>query len=431
MADPLAIWLYGHQVAVVEKERNDRLRLSYTEDALAIYEGGTPLLSLALPLTRDRYPNAVTRAFLDGLLPEGEPRNAIAADLDLLASDVFGLLAALGKDCAGALIVQPQDDPTPPLHTTRGAEPLSPDELAELVANLRSAPLGVDRNVRLSLAGVQEKLLLTRMPDGAWGRPVDGTPSTHILKPEIERFANTVENEAFCMRVAQHLGLTVANVETTIVDERAVLVVERYDRVVDPDGNVHRVHQEDLCQALGLPAGRKYEQDAGPTLARVARVLQGVADADSLETFLRALTLNVALGNCDAHGKNYSLLHTDTGVLRLAPLYDLLSTRLYPIDDKLAMYVDSVQKADRVTADRIVNEATSWGMTRGRVEEIVNDSLDRLPAAVAAAEDETERLPPELPSLVGQRVDRLRTSLSSRSRPAQPPALRSGSEPAP
>ena len=407
MPEQLAIWLYGGQIAVVERERKGRLRLSYTDDALASYEGGTPLLSLALPLTRDRYPNGVTRAFLDGLLPEGEPRRAIAADLDLPASDVFGLLAALGKDCAGALVIQPRDDPSPPLPTTRTAEPLSEDDLAELVANLRSAPLGVGRTVRLSLAGVQEKLLLARMPDGKWGQPVDGTPSTHILKPEIERFAHTVENEAFCMRVAKHLGLTVANVEIMLVDGRPVLVVERYDRIVDPDGTVHRVHQEDFCQALGLPPDKKYEQDAGPTLAGVARILQDVAEPSASEALLRALTLNVALGNCDAHGKNFSLLHTESGALRLAPLYDLLSTTLYPLDNKLAMYVDSVQKADRVTADRIVNEATRWGMRRGRVEEIVADSLDRLPAAVSAAADEVNGVPPGLLELVVQRVDQL------------------------
>jgi serine/threonine-protein kinase HipA len=408
MAGQLAIWLYGRRVAVVERERKGRLRLSYTEDALTEYEGGRPLLSLSFPLTRDRYPNGVTRAFLEGLLPEGESRSVIAADLDLPASDVFGLLSVLGKDCAGALVIQPEDDPSPPIPTTLTAQPLSADELGEMIANLHSAPLGVGRDVRLSLAGVQEKLLLTRMPDGAWGRPAGGTPSTHILKPEIERFANTVENEAFCMRVAKHLGLPVANVEMIPVEGRPVLVVERYDRVVNPDGTVRRVHQEDFCQALGLPPGRKYEQDAGPSLYRVARVLQDVAEDSAPETLLRALTLNVALGNCDAHGKNFSLLHAESGPLRLAPLYDLLSTRLYPLDDKLAMYVDSVQRADRVTADRIVNEGTRWGMTRNSTEEIVSDVLDRLPPALSAAAGEIDGLTSNLPELVVRRVDQLR-----------------------
>lgn len=409
MAGVLAIWLYGHRVAVVEKQRNNRLRLSYTEYALDTYEGGTPLLSLAFPLTRDRYPNGATRAFLDGLLPEGEPRRAIAQDLDLPASDVFGLLAALGKDSAGALVVQPEDAPPPPPPTTLTAQPLTADDLAELIANLHRAPLGIDRNVRLSLAGVQEKLLLTRMPDGTWGRPVEGTPSTHILKPEIEPFENTVENELFCMTVAKSLGLSVAPVQSILVDERPVLVVERYDRVTGPDGTVHRIHQEDFCQALGLPPEKKYEQDAGPNLARIARVLQDFAEPSAPATLLRALTLNVALGNCDAHSKNFSLLHTQAGGLRLAPLYDLLSTRLYPLDDKLAMYVDSVQKADRVTAERIVNEATRWGMNRRIAEEIVADSLDRLPAAISQAIEEIDALPDSLPELVNKRVDQLRT----------------------
>lgn len=416
MAGRLTVWLYGHPVAVVEKERKGRLRLFYTEEALATYDGGTPLLSLAFPLTRDRYPNGVTRAFLDGLLPEGEPRRAIAEDLGLPANDVFGLVSALGQDCAGALVILPEGDPPPPMPTTRTAEPLSTDDLGELVANLRTAPLGIDRNVRLSLAGVQEKLLLTRLPDGTWGRPVGGTPSTHILKPEIERFQNTVENEAFCMRVASHLGLAVARVETILVDERPVLVVERFDRAVDPDGTIHRVHQEDFCQALAVAPDRKYEQDGGPTLARIARVLQDVADAPAPATLLRALALNVALGNCDAHGKNFSLLHAEPGVLRLAPLYDLLSTRLYPLDEKLAMYVDTVQRADRVTADRIVNEAVRWGLSKRSAEEALFDVLDRLPAAASAAAEEVGGLPRELPELVGKRVDRLRGSFAPASR---------------
>ena len=406
-SDSLAVWSNELQIAVIDRERKGKLRLSYTDEAHATFPGGTPLLSLNLPLTRDRYPNDRTCAFLDGLLPEGEPRNAIAADLDLPASDVFGLMAALGRDCAGAFVIQPDDQPPPGQPTTTTAEPLTSDDLAELVANLRSAPLGVGRKVRLSLAGVQEKLLLTRLPDGSWGRPVEGTPSTHILKPEIERYANTVENEAFCMRVARNLGFSVANIETILVDERPVLVVERYDRIVDAEGSVQRVHQEDFCQAFGLRPARKYQEDGGPTLARIANALRDYAEPEAPETFLHALALNVVLGNCDAHAKNFSLLHTESGALRLAPLYDVMATRLYPTDDHLAMYVDSVQKADRVTADRIVNEAAPWGISRSRAEDIVSDVLRRIPDAVSAAADDTPGVPQELVDLVNSRITRL------------------------
>ncbi|HTW42689.1 MAG TPA: type II toxin-antitoxin system HipA family toxin [Solirubrobacteraceae bacterium] len=407
MAEALAIWLNQLHVATVERDRKGRLRLYYTDSAHETFEGGTPVLSLNLPLTNERHPNARTRAFLDGLLPEGEPRRAIAEDLDVPASDVFGLLAELGRDCAGALVIQPAGDPPPSMPSTTAAEPLGDDELAELVANLRSAPLGVGRKVRLSLAGVQEKLLLTRMPDGRWGRPIDGTPSTHILKPEIERFVNTVQNEAFCMRIAHHLGLDVAHVETTTIDERPVLVVQRYDRGVASDGSVSRVHQEDFCQALGVDPDRKYQEDAGPSLAAIARVLQDVARNEDTQSFLRALTLNIAIGNCDAHAKNFSLLHTDPGALRLAPLYDLMSTRLYPVDDKLAMYVDTVQKADRVTAERIVNEAAAWGLRRQLAADVVGSVLAQIPEAAASAADETADVPDELLQLVQTRTKRL------------------------
>jgi serine/threonine-protein kinase HipA len=166
------------------------------------------------------YPNAVTSWFLDGLLPEGAPRQAIAADRHLRADDTFGLISELGRDCAGALVIQPASDPPPASPTTAAAERLEPADLEELVSNLRGAPLGADRKTRVSLAGVQEKLVLTRMPDGAWGRPVNGAPSTHILKPELPEYPNTVENEAFCMRLAKHLGVPAAEVAVTTIGSR-------------------------------------------------------------------------------------------------------------------------------------------------------------------------------------------------------------------
>lgn len=410
MANALVIWLYGIRVALVEQER-DRLRLRYTNEALERYALGVPLLSLSLPLTPGRYPHGVVRAFLDGLLPEGEPRRAVAADFDLRAGDTYGLIRALGRDCAGALVIQPDDEPPPPQPTTKTAEPLTAAAIGDLVANLRSAPLGVDARVRISLAGVHEKLLLTRMPDGSWGRPVEGTPSTHILKPQLAEYPNTVENEAFCMRLARHLGLFVSAVETMTVSGRRVIIVERYDRNVRPDGTVERIHQEDFCQATAIPPERKYEEDGGPTLRRIAGILQGVAGPDSLERLLRAVTVNVLIGNGDAHGKNFSLLHDASGSLRLAPLYDLVSTLVYG-DDRLAMYVDNVQRTNRVTADRIVNEAARWGLSRGRASEIIAEILDRAPAAAQAARDETEGVPTGVLKVVDSQLAQLRSGVN-------------------
>jgi serine/threonine-protein kinase HipA len=407
MAEELAVWLYGQPVATIEFERR-RIRLRYTPEALGKYPGGSPLLSLTLPVSAVQFGSGVVRPFLDGLLPEGEPRRAIAEDLQLRADDTFGLIRALGRDCAGAVVIQPPNEPAPPWATTTTAEPLTDDRLADLIADLRTVPLGANDRVRISLAGVQEKLLLTRLLDGRWGRPVDGTPSTHILKPEIRGYPDTVENEAFCMRLASHLGLPVAEVETIKVGERALLVVSRYDRLVDAEGNVERIHQEDLCQATGIPPLKKYQEDGGPSLRRLAGILSAT-DPNSLATLLQSVFLHVLVGNGDAHGKNYSLLHESSGAVHLAPLYDVMST-LYYGDNRLAMYIDDVRRTDLVTTDRILNETTSWGMARRTASDIVDDLVARVPGAVEGALAETPDLPDEIQRIVSSQLERMRGS---------------------
>ncbi|MPZ70352.1 MAG: type II toxin-antitoxin system HipA family toxin [Actinobacteria bacterium] len=406
MADELDVWLYGIRVASVRRQ-GGRLRLAYTDDAFERFPLGAPLLSMSLPLTSGPHSQGVVRPFLDGLLPEGESRAVVANDFGVYRDDTFGLVRALGRECAGAVVIQPAGEGPPPPATTLTAERLSETDIESLVADLRSAPLGVGERVRISLAGVQEKLLLTRMPDGSWGRPVDGTPSTHIIKPAIDRFPGSVENEAFCMRLARNLELPCASVETMMVGDRKVLVVQRYDRAVAADGSVERIHQEDMCQALSIVADRKYESDGGPSLRQIAELLQVATRPDSLEALLRAVTLNVAIGNDDAHGKNFSLLHDPQGVIRLAPLYDLLSTSVYDVSNQLAMFIDTVQRMERVTSDRIVNEAVGWGMSANRARGIVEDLIDRIPLAADHAAEKTEGLSPAVIEVVESQIKHL------------------------
>lgn len=410
MGEELAVWLYGTRVALIERDRRGRPTLQYTDEAFARYPLGTPLLSLVMPLVRQRYAQGVTRAFLDGLLPEGESRTVIANDARVDRDDTFGLIRALGRDCAGAIVIQPADEPPPPPASTLRAESLNAAGLEELVANLRSAPLGVSGRVRVSLAGIQEKLLLTRRPDGRWGSPVDGTPSTHILKPEVAAYPKTVENEAFCMRFARHLGVPTAPVETTVVGRRSLIVVERYDRVVRQDGTVQRIHQEDFCQATGVPPERKYQEDGGPSLRRIADVLEMVVSLDALELLLRAVTINVLVANGDAHGKNFSLLHEPAGTLRLAPLYDLICTLVYG-DDRLAMHIDNVHRTNQVTTDRLLNEAAAWGLSRRRAHAVVASLLEGAPQALQAARDETAAVPDDVVDVVESQLGRLRETL--------------------
>jgi len=409
MAEDLAVWLYEARVAVIGLDRRGRPTLQYTDEAFDQYPLGTPLLSLAMPLVRQRYPQGVTRPFLDGLLPEGESRTAIANDVGTDRDDTFGLIRALGRDCAGAIVIQPVHEPAPPAPSTLRAEPLDDAGLEKLVANLRSAPLGVSGRVRVSLAGIQEKLLLTRRPDGRWGRPVDGTPSTHILKPEVAAYPKTVENEAFCMRFARHLGLSTASVATTVVGRRSVIVVERYDRIVHEDGTVERIHQEDFCQATAVPPDRKYQEDGGPSFRRMAEMLEAAVSFDALELLLQAVTLNLLVGNGDAHGKNFSLLHEPAGTLHLAPLYDLICTLVYG-DDRLAMFIDDVQKTNRVTRRHLINEAVAWGLSRRRAEAVLESLLVATPRAMHAAREETPGVPHDVVAVLEAQFNRLHDS---------------------
>jgi serine/threonine-protein kinase HipA len=210
------------------------------------------------------------------------------------------------------------------------------------------------------------------------------------------------------MRVAAHAGLRTAEIYTTTVLGRPILVVKRYDRTVHDDGAVERIHQEDFCQVLGLTPRDKYEEDGGPSLRNVADIIQALATEADLEDFLRAVTLNVVLGNGDAHGKNFSLLHERDGTFRLAPLYDLLCTLVYG-QNRLAMFVDTLQRLERVTTERIVNEASGWGMPQRIAREIVNEFMTRLPRAIDLARSETPGVSTEVIECVREQMDRVRS----------------------
>jgi serine/threonine-protein kinase HipA len=201
--------------------------------------------------------------------------------------------------------------------------------------------------------------------------------------------------------------LQTAEVEVTQIGDRKLTVAARYDRTVYADGSVDRIHQEDFCQVFGLSPEKKYEEDGGPSLRRIAGVLAAVAAPDSLERLLSAVIVDVIIGNGDAHAKNLSLLHQRDGTLTLAPLYDLLSTTHYG-DDHLAMFIDSVHKSSRATPDRLINEAATWGLNRERGETLVCDLLERSEAAVHEAAEQTDGVPDQLVTTVKHQLSMLR-----------------------
>ncbi len=323
----LDIWLSDQLVAHTRsRDRGRKVSIVYEEDVVAAVGDEVPLLSCSLPTPGPSEPQRA-RAFLEGLLPEGRALETMAAglrDVQLLdgapatPADVISLLAQYGRECAGAVAIAPTGSDYQP---ARGSyRLLNPQELATILRDLPAHPLGSDpsRDVRMSLAGAQPKFLLARF-NGKWFEPIEGASSTHILKP-TDRWPHSAENEALVMHLAHAVGLTSAPTWVERIGDKSVLVAERYDRRIE-GGRVVRVHQEDLCQALGRRPIDKYQ--IGRPSEHMARLLRRMADspAEAIIELFRQVAFRAIAGDEDGHGKNYSVLLEGGGV-RLAPLYD-------------------------------------------------------------------------------------------------------------
>lgn len=257
----LSVWWDRVVVGTLQVNQHGQMRFTYAADWLA--DTSRPAISFSLPKQEQPFTQRQCRPFFAGLLPEEAQRDVIAGALGISKGNDFALLEALGGDVAGALSLWPEGEvpPTPkPAGTPR---PLSDDELVDLLDTLPKRPLLAGREgLRLSLAGAQTKLPVVLVDDRV-ALPAPGEPTTHILKPAIERFPHTTENEALVMTLAAAIGLPVAPVTARSVKDRPYLLVTRYDRRVDAYGQAHRLHQEDFCQALGIVPERKYAAEGG------------------------------------------------------------------------------------------------------------------------------------------------------------------------
>nr|WP_246337601.1 HipA domain-containing protein [Azospirillum oleiclasticum] len=244
----------------------------------------------------------------------------------------------------------------------------------------------------MSLAGAQEKLPVARLPDGRLGVPVNGAPSTHILKPDTRRrLWGSVQNEALCMTLAARCGLKTAPVTTGTAGGRSFLLVSRYDRV-QRDGRWLRIHQEDFCQALGRPPGAKYERNRsgvrGPRLVDMFRVVDDHLTAADRMRLLDAVVFNVLIGNTDAHAKNYSILLTGRGAL-LAPLYDLMCAAVWEhVTRNLSQTIAGKDRGDHIKGRHWQRMAGECGFNRTLILRRIETAADRvrreLPGAVEA-----------------------------------------------
>lgn len=345
---------------------DDRGAVTFAYSVTYAARGDALALSLSLPLGTTPFDDFLTRAYFDNLLQERDTARAdIIAKYRLANNDIVGILAHLGKDCAGAVSALPEGSPPTkvPGHLERDYRTYADDEVLEIVRALyRREPLPKELADPSPLAGVQSKIALTVLPDGRYAEPIAGAPTTHILKVPQERY------ERDAMR--EHAGMTIstaADFETALTNLVEIggipaLLVERFDRRVE-NGWVTRVHQEDFCQALGLPARQKYQRPErgadGFNVPAIRGVLDRTADpAGERLKFLRITLFDILMGNVDGHGKNFALFHLPGGRIRTTPRYDVMPTMLdRRTTDEFAYHLGSattLKELDQTSVDQFM-----------------------------------------------------------------------------
>lgn len=393
--DQLVVLINGQHTGTLSQIKSGKLVFDY-DDAYRQDPTAIPL-SLSMPLTGPSHDDKTVRPYLWGLLPDSDDTlNQWGRHFGVSPRNPFKLLSHIGEDLQGAVQIVPPDQ-LDDLKKREGISYLSPKVLAERFEELLRRPGATqftDEGGQFSLAGAQRKkaLYLVR---GKWYEPRGRTPTTHILKPPIPGLDGQVENEMFCVRLAPRINLPAPKCWTEQFGDLTVIVIERYDRrrmkgrkvlrIDEPGGEVHRVHQEDCCQALKVDPRNKYQRDGGPGMKAILDLLSGSnKPGEDRDRFMRACAYNFIIGGSDAHAKNYGLLLTAGGRFRLAPLYDIASWLPYSTNkkqDKLAMSVGGKYRFDQIMPRHWESEARKSNYDPDRALAHVRDLLATVPDA--------------------------------------------------
>jgi serine/threonine-protein kinase HipA len=395
-----------------------RLQFTYS-DEYAARADATPL-SLSMPLAQRSYPDHVITPWLWGLLPDDPSVLARwARHFDLSRAAPFTLLGTpVGRDCPGAVRFVPPAQLDLMLHATGHVTWLAESDVAQLLRELRrdsTSWLGAGFTGQFSLAGAQAKTALIYQ-DERWGIPSGSIPTTHILKPAISGLAEHDLNEHLCLDAARRAGLGTVTSRIARFGDQSAIVVSRYDRFPER-GGFGRIHQEDLCQALGVPPTRKYQNEGGPGPYDIAelfrRAMPERTAGQAVRHFTDALIWNWLVGGTDAHAKNYSLLLRHGEVL-LAPLYDIASALPYGDHEKklrLAMKIGADYQLNP-HRNRWPDAAVDLGLSSGEVVDRARELATRAADAFADAAKEPDvlilgsGLPARLTDLVAERSAR-------------------------
>lgn len=404
MARALDVYLEQQLVGHLVQDDGGQILFRYAPDWLESLESFP--ISRSLPLKEEEFKQRECKGFFGGLLPEQSNRTAIARILQISDKNDFAMLERIGGECAGALTFVPEGEV--PQQTDSDYRQLSNTELTEILEMLPKRPLlAGEKGVCLSLAGAQDKIAVRLDADGKVYLPLNYAPSTHILKPAIATWEGLVSNEAYCMALAQAVGLQAASTSAHKTGEIEYLVSERYDRAIDSEGTIHRLHQEDFCQALGIPSEIKYQAEGGPGLKdcfALLRLASSSAVVD-LRELLNAIIFNLLIGNNDAHAKNYSLLYGRSGKVRLAPLYDLVCTVHYPeIENKLAMKIGGEANPDLICPKEFEAFAKDAGLAAAATKRSVSD-LAALVLEKSAEIEQPDETAEKLTKLIATRCE--------------------------
>jgi serine/threonine-protein kinase HipA len=419
MAKTLDVYLHNTLAGHLIQDDGGQMVFEYARSWLD-KSGGTQL-SQSLPLREQRFSRSECRGFFAGILPDESKREIIARNLGISARNDYAMLEQIGGECAGAVTFVPAGRELP--QRDDHYRILSSPELAGILRELPRRPLlaGED-GIRLSLAGAQDKIAV-RIEGDEISVPLGAAPSTHVLKPGTERFDGVVFNEALCMKLAGAAGQNVATVEARNVHGVEYLSVERYDRrhraIAGGQVELDRLHQEDFCQAQGIVPEMKHQKEGGPTLKQCFALLREVSSAPVLDLprLLDGVIFNLLAGNNDAHGKNFSLLYHGAGTadqtIRLAPLYDIVSTIYYPeLSKTMAMKIGDEYSSENVGTKNFEQLAEEAGlakpMVRSRVAEFTDIVIESLKAA-----DTSNPASEAVAALIRKRSERIRKSFKN------------------
>lgn len=374
MAESLNVFINNRQLGILKKDGQGGMKFNYIPEA-------ERCLSLSLPLQKELFNNKNCRGFFNGLLPESEhTRAAIGRKYRINPKNDFSILQAIGYDCAGAVAFIDEKQLPPKEYYEIEYNQLSEKELVKYIKELPQKPLALGvKDMRLSLAGAQDKTAVIFI-DNKIGIPKENVPTTHILKPAIEGYYETVENEYLCMKAAQKAGIKVPDVQVRYADDTKYFLIERYDRKIS-DGKIKRIHQEDFCQAFNIPSAYKYQSEGGVDFKMCFEILrQTTRPAASIKQFIELMIFNYLIGNNDAHGKNFSILHLDSGKIELAPAYDIMCSQVYPeLSDKMAMKIGGHYEHDKILPRHFEKFAEDVAISYTQLKKNIKNQCEILP----------------------------------------------------